>query len=87
MSLAEAREQAHILYRAVKAGLDPLAEREARAAAEKAAAQRSVVQAITFADVVERYIAAHEASYVRWLKRRWPIRLGTRWKRLTDAVT
>ncbi len=39
VSLAEAREKAASLHRTVKGGIDPLAEREARASAEKAATQ------------------------------------------------
>jgi integrase len=63
VSLAEAREKAASLHRTVKGGIDPLAEREARASAEKAAMQQAAVRAITFADVADRYIAAHEASW------------------------
>jgi hypothetical protein len=63
VSLAEARDKAADLFKAVKTGIDPLAEREARRVAEKAAAQRAAVRAITFADVADQYIAAHEAGW------------------------
>ena len=59
VSLAEARDKAEKFHRMVKGGTDPLAEREARAAAEKAAAHQTVVRAITFADVANNYLAAH----------------------------
>src|ERR1700693_1158343 len=49
--LAQAREKAASLHRMVKGGIDPLAERETRAAADKAAEQEAHVRAITFADV------------------------------------
>ena len=63
VSLAEAREKAADLHRAVKGGADPLTERDARAVAKKAEAHRTTVRAITFADVADLYIAAHEASW------------------------
>jgi integrase len=63
VTLAEAREKAADLHRKVKAGIDPLAEREARAFAEKVASHQATVRAITFADVADRYIAAHEAGW------------------------
>lgn len=63
VTLAEAREKAADLYRTVKGGTDPLAEREARAMAEKAAAALALVRAITFGDVADKYIAAHEAGW------------------------
>jgi integrase len=63
VTLAEAREKAADLHRKVKAGIDPLAEREARALAEKVASHRATVRGITFADVADRYITAHEAGW------------------------
>ena len=63
VTLAEAREKAADLHRKVKAGIDPLAEREARAFAEKVASHQATVRAITFADVADRYITAHEAGW------------------------
>ena len=62
-SLAEAREKAANLHRTVKGGTDPLAERAARAAAEKAAAHQATVRALTFSDVADRYLAAHQESW------------------------
>jgi integrase len=67
LSLAKAREKASDLLRLVKAGKDPLAEREREviaAAAEAAAkAQAETVRAKTFRDVAAAYIAAHEAGW------------------------
>ena len=57
VTLADAREKAAELYRAVGAGLDPLAERVAKA--EAAAAAR---RAVTFREVAADYIAAHKAG-------------------------
>jgi integrase len=63
VSLAEAGERAIDLYRVVKAGSDPLAEREALSLAEKAAKQQAAVSAVTFSDVANQYIAAHQAGW------------------------
>lgn len=63
VSLAQVREKAIDLHRTVKAGTDPLAERDAARAAAKAEAQRAAVRAITFAEVADHYIAAHEAGW------------------------
>lgn len=63
VSLAEAREKAENLYRTVKAGKDPLAEREARLLAERAAKQQAAIRALTFGEVADQYVAAHEASW------------------------
>ncbi len=63
VTLAEAREKAETNYKVVRAGTDPLAERNARAAAAKAEANRATIRAITFAEVADHYIAAHEASW------------------------
>jgi integrase len=63
VSLAVARDRALDLYRKVKNGTDPLAERELTARSERAAAHHAAVRAITFADVAGRYIAAHEAAW------------------------
>jgi integrase len=60
--LAEAREQARELHRMVRAGMDPLAERGAKKAATAAARQASA-SAISFRDVADHYIAAHEAGW------------------------
>ncbi|MBN8890987.1 MAG: hypothetical protein BGP12_12380 [Rhodospirillales bacterium 70-18] len=63
VSLADAREKAAGLHGLVRAGVDPLAQREADAAAGKAAAQDAAVKAISFKDASARYIAAHEPSW------------------------
>jgi integrase len=63
VTLAEAREKAETLYKAVRAGNDPLAERAAAAQASRTEAQRTALQSITFGHVADAYIAAHEASW------------------------
>jgi integrase len=63
VGLAEARERAGTLYRLVKAGIDPLAKREADAATAKAAAQDAAIRAVTFRQVAVDYIATHEAAW------------------------
>ena len=62
-SLADARKAASPLWATVKAGADPLNQRVARAAADKAIAQDAAARAITFKTVAEHYIAAHEAGW------------------------
>ncbi len=57
--LAEAREAATEARRQLRAGVDPL---EARTAA-KAATRAAQVAELTFGQVVDRYLAAHEASW------------------------
>lgn len=61
--LAKVRRQAAELYEKVESGLDPLAEREAKAEADKAEAEAVVRRAITFRDVAEDYLAAHAAGW------------------------
>src|ERR1700726_3503756 len=61
VSLADARARARKLQEAASAARDPLADREAEAAAKKAAAQQEQARAMTFRDVVALYLAAHEA--------------------------
>ena len=63
VSLADARVKARRLHDVVREGRDPLADRDATKAAEAAAARQAQVRAITFRDVAETYIAAHEASW------------------------
>ena len=63
VTLAEARVLARGLYEAVRGGRDPLADREAAKAAAKAEAQQAKVRAITFQQVAEAYVAAHEAGW------------------------
>ena len=63
VGLAEARDKAGTLYRMVRAGLDPLAKREADAAAAKAAAQDAAIRAVTFRQSAVEHIASHEAGW------------------------
>ena len=63
VSLADARTRADALMKQVRAGLDPLEQREAENASAKAAAQTEGIKAITFRDAAGRYIAAHEAGW------------------------
>ncbi len=66
VSLAEARDKAEEARRLIRAGADPLQQREEATLARKAAA----AQAITFQDVAGRYVAAHEGTW-RNAKHRW----------------
>ncbi len=61
--LAEAREKASVLFRQVKAAIDPLAARDAALAASKGAAQDAAVRGITFRDAAHRYIEGHAATW------------------------
>lgn len=63
MSLADARDEAAALRLKVKAGIDPLEERDREAAQALATAQAAKVAGITFKDVAEAYIAANEESW------------------------
>ena len=63
MSLADARDAAAALRLKVKAGTDPLAEREREAAQALAAAQAAKVARTTFKDVAATYMAANEGSW------------------------
>ena len=63
VSLKQAREDADALRRQVKAGVDPLAERERLAAQRMAAAQAEAISAVSFRMSAEAYIAAHEDSW------------------------
>jgi integrase len=63
ISLAKARDLATALRLRVKAGVDPLAERQKEAAEAIAAAQAAHIAGITFRDVAEAYIAANEGSW------------------------
>jgi integrase len=62
ISLAEARVIAGDLIKQVRAGIDPLAKREADVQAAAAEAQNAKVRAITFKAVAEKYMDAHEAG-------------------------
>ena len=63
ISLATARDKAAGLRLQVKAGVDPLAERQREAAEALAANQAAQVAGITFKAVAEAYIAANEGSW------------------------
>jgi integrase len=59
VSLAEARNRADAARALLRNGVDPLAHRDAARAAVAAAAAR----AVTFHEVTERYVAAHEVGW------------------------
>jgi len=61
--LAKARDLADALRVKVKAGIDPLAERERDAAEALAAAQASKVAGVTFKAMAETHIAANKESW------------------------
>jgi integrase len=63
VGLAEARDKAGTLYRMVRAGIDPLAKRDADAAAAKSMAQDAAIRAVTFRQAAVEYIASHEAAW------------------------
>src|SRR5262245_26070007 len=62
VSLAAARAKARQLHEAVREDRDPLAERDAEALKAKADAAKAAA-AMTFGEVADMYIAAHEASW------------------------
>ena len=66
LSLAEARDKAAALHRLVKQGIDPLAQRDADAAAEAArlaAQQQAAARRKTFNEAADAFIGAHEAGW------------------------
>lgn len=63
ISLAHARDEAAALRLKVRAGIDPLAERQIEASLAAAAAQAANVAQITFKDVAMAYIAMNEDSW------------------------
>jgi integrase len=63
VTLAEARAKATKMRQQVRDGIDPLTERDATAAKQKAEAARTKASAITFRDVADRYLAGHETSW------------------------
>jgi integrase len=63
ISLADARDLAAALRLKVKAGIDPLEERQREAAEALAATQAAAVAGVTFKAVAEVYIGANEASW------------------------
>jgi integrase len=63
ISLADARDARDALRHKVKAGIDPLEERQRDAVEALAAAQAALVAGITFKAVAETYIGANEGSW------------------------
>jgi integrase len=63
ISLSNARDLASALRLKVKAGIDPLEQRQRRAAEAIAAAQAANIARVTFRHVAEAYIAANEGSW------------------------
>jgi len=63
ISLADARDARDALRLKVKAGIDPLEERQRDAVEALAAAQAALVAGITFKAVAETYIGANEGSW------------------------
>lgn len=63
ISLADARDARDALRLRVRAGVDPLEERQREAAEAIAAAQAAQVAGITFKAVAETYIGANEGSW------------------------
>ncbi len=61
--LAEARDRAAPLFKQVRAGLDPLAERDALTVVKQADAAETARKAITFKEVAEDYLAANGAGW------------------------
>src|SRR5580700_4941325 len=61
--LSEAREKASVLFRQVRAGIDPLAARDATRASAKAAVQDAAVKGVTFREAARRYIDSHSAAW------------------------
>jgi hypothetical protein len=69
VSLAAARDAARAARKLLHDGVDPIEERAAKEAAKEAAKQTAPA-VMTFKDVTERYLAAHESSW-RNEKHRW----------------
>lgn len=63
LSLADARDEAAVLRLKVKAGIDPLEERDREIAQALAAARAAKVAGTTFREVATAYIAANEDSW------------------------
>tara|TARA_R110000787_G_scaffold13410_4_gene42122 strand:- start:5569 stop:6816 length:1248 start_codon:yes stop_codon:yes gene_type:complete len=63
MSLSKARDARDALRLKVKAGIDPLEQRQREAAEALAAAQAAQVAGMTFKTVAETYISANEGSW------------------------
>jgi hypothetical protein len=63
VTLADARVKAGALHRTVRAGQDPLDERDAGAFAGQAEAEQATRRAITFRDVAQDYLADNVAGW------------------------
>jgi integrase len=63
VSLAKARDLASALRLKVKAGIDPLEERQREAAQALASSQAAAIAGMTFKAVAETYIGSNEASW------------------------
>jgi integrase len=63
VSLAEARQRAHHFRDQLFHGIDPIEARKAGKAAQLAQAALEKAKAVTFGDVAECYLKAHEASW------------------------
>ena len=63
VTLAEARVKAGGHHRAVRAGMDPLAEKDTAALVARAAAQQSALMTRTFRQAAEEFIAAKKAEW------------------------
>ena len=63
LSLAKAREARDAIRVMVRAGIDPIAERERKAAEAKAAAEAARIAAVTFKSVAETYLKANKDSW------------------------
>lgn len=61
LTLSQARDVAAIYRLKVRAGIDPLEEREHEVAEKAAVAQAAKAKAVSFKSVSETYIAANEA--------------------------
>jgi len=61
--LSEARDKASVLFKQVRAGIDPLTVRDAALSAAKAAAQDAAVKGVTFREAARRYIDGHSAAW------------------------
>lgn len=70
VTLAEARIKAGALHPAVRAGVDPLAEKDSAALATRAAIQQSAIVARTFRQAAEEFIARPESRVAEQHPRR-----------------
>lgn len=71
VTLSQARAKARELHAMVHEGRDPLAERQTEKARAAADAAKVKVAAITFAEVADMYLAAHEAAWSQKHYQQW----------------